>query len=160
MDFFYHLGLTVRSIVASSTFYREVVGLVPSNHGAKEDTAPPRVLADGVEVFDVRSDNFDRLTNNIGSEFSYQYLDSPDGRLTLQLVEYRAGGGGATAPAHNRCGTPHLSFFVDDLDQKRRDIEARGGVKITSDIVRLRSNIRSFYVQDPDGIPVEFLEVK
>jgi len=37
MDF-YHLGLTVRSIVASSTFYREVVGLVPSNHGAKEDT--------------------------------------------------------------------------------------------------------------------------
>ena len=159
MDF-YHLGLTVHSIVASSTFYQEVVGLVPSNQDAKEDTAPPRVLADGIEVFDVRSDNIDRLTNNAGSEFSYQYLDSPDGRLTLQLVEYRAGGDGKTAPAHNRCGTPHLSFFVDDLDQKRRDIEARGGVKITSDIVQLRSNIRSFYVQDPDGIPVEFLEVK
>jgi catechol 2,3-dioxygenase-like lactoylglutathione lyase family enzyme len=157
---FYHLGLTVHSIVASSRFYREVVGLVPSNGGAKEGTAQPTVLADGVEVFDVRSENFDRLTNNPGSEFSYQYLDSLDGRLTLQLVEYRAGGGGETAPAHNRSGTPHLSFFVDDLDQKRRDLEARGSVKITSDIVQLRSNIRSFYVQDPDGIPVEFLEVK
>ena len=157
---FYHLGLTVHSIVASSRFYREVVGLVPSNDGAKEGTAQPTVLADGVEVFDVRSENFDRLTNNPGSEFSYQYLDSLDGRLTLQLVEYRAGGGGETAPAHNRSGTPHLSFFVDDLDQKRRDLEARGSVKITSDIVQLRSNIRSFYVQDPDGIPVEFLEVK
>ena len=67
MDF-YHLGLTVHSIVASSTFYQEVVGLVPSNQDAKEDTAPPRVLADGIEVFDVRSDNIDRLTNNVGSE--------------------------------------------------------------------------------------------
>ena len=157
---FYHLGLTVRSIVASSRFYREVVGLVPSNDGAKEGTAQPTVLADGVEVFDVRSENFDRLTNNPGSEFSYQYLDSLDGRLTLQLVEYRAGGGGETAPAHNRSGTPHLSFFVDDLDQKRRDAETRGDVKITSGIVQMRSNMRSFYVQDPDGIPVEFLEVK
>jgi catechol 2,3-dioxygenase-like lactoylglutathione lyase family enzyme len=157
---FYHLGLTVRSIVASSTFYQEVVGLVPSNKDAKESTARPTVLADGVEVFDVRSEIFDRLTNNVGSEISYQYLDSPDGRLTLQLVEYRAGGGGETAPAHNRSGTPHLCFFVDDLDQKRRDLEARGGVKITSSIVQVRPNIRSFYVQDPDGVPIEFLEVK
>jgi catechol 2,3-dioxygenase-like lactoylglutathione lyase family enzyme len=157
---FYHLGLTVHSIVESSKFYQEVVGLVPSNHGAKEDTAQPTVLADGVEVFDICNEAFDRLTNNVDSEFSYQYLDSTDGRLTLQLVEYRAGGGGAISPAHNRCGTPHLSFFVDDLDQKRRDIEARGGVKITSDIVQLRPNIRTFYVQDPDGIPVEFLEIK
>ena len=73
MDF-YHLGLTVHSIVASSTFYQKVVGLVPSNQGAKEDAAQPTVLADGIEVFDVRSENFDRLTNNAGSEFSYQYL--------------------------------------------------------------------------------------
>jgi catechol 2,3-dioxygenase-like lactoylglutathione lyase family enzyme len=157
---FYHLGLTVADIVASSTFYQDVVGLTPSNTTAKEDTAQPTVLADGVEVFHVRSDNFDRLTNNTGSEFNYQYLDSPDGRLTLQLVQYTAGADGHTTPAHNRVGTPHLSFFVADLDQKRHDIETRGTAKITSDTVQLRTNIRSFYVQDPDGIPVEFLEVK
>jgi catechol 2,3-dioxygenase-like lactoylglutathione lyase family enzyme len=159
MDF-YHLGLTVRSILASSTFYQEVIGLIAHNHSAKEDTTQPTVLAPGIEVFDIRSDNFDRLTNNTGAEFSYQYLDSPDGRLTLQLIEYRTGGGGETTPAHNRSGTPHLSFLTDDLDQKRHDIETRGDVKITSDTIQLRPNIRSFYMQDPDGIPVEFLEVK
>jgi hypothetical protein len=44
-----------------------------------------------IEVFDVRSESFDRFTNNVGFEFTYQYLDSPDGRLTLQVTEYRAG---------------------------------------------------------------------
>jgi hypothetical protein len=73
---------TVHSIIASSTFYQEVVGLVPPNHGAKEDTAQPTVLADGIEVFDVRSENFDRLT--------------------LRRVEYRTGCAGWPANARDR----------------------------------------------------------
>ena len=52
------------------------------NHGAKEDTAQPTVLADGIEVFDVRSENFDRLT--------------------LRRVEYRARCAGWPANARDR----------------------------------------------------------
>ena len=53
-------------------------------------------------MFDVRGENFDRFTNNVGSEFTYQYLDSPDGRLTLRVIEYRAGAAGWPANAGDR----------------------------------------------------------
>jgi catechol 2,3-dioxygenase-like lactoylglutathione lyase family enzyme len=53
----------------------------------------------------------------------------------------------------------HLSFFVVDVDTTRADIEQRGDVKIISDVVQITPSMRSFYVADPDGVPIEFLEV-
>jgi catechol 2,3-dioxygenase-like lactoylglutathione lyase family enzyme len=152
-----HVGLTVRSIEDSYVFYHEVVGLAPANQGAKEDVAGPR--EDGrAQFFQARSDAFDRLTNNPGSEIKYLYLESPGG-FTLQLIEYLARGGGSAPLGHNITGSPHMSFFVPDVDAKRREVEERGDVKIISDVIQIAPNMRSFYVADPDGIPVEFLEV-
>ena len=37
----------------------------PPNNGAKQDAEQPTVLADGIEVFDVPSENFDRLMDQI-----------------------------------------------------------------------------------------------
>jgi len=31
-------------------------------------------------------------------------------------------------------------------------------VKITSGLVQIARNMRSFYTEDPDGVPVEFLQ--
>jgi hypothetical protein len=53
----------------------------------------------------------------------------------------------------------HFSFFVDDVDSKRAEIEQRGDVKVISDVVQITPSMRSFYVADPDGVPVEFLQV-
>ena len=45
------------------------------------------------------------------------------------------------------------------LGAKHTDIERRGDVKIISDVVQITPGMRSFYVADPDGVAVEFLEV-
>jgi catechol 2,3-dioxygenase-like lactoylglutathione lyase family enzyme len=167
----YHLGLTVRDIKASYRFYSEVVGLRPQNTGAAEnaDAENPDEPAlelvkgadsGGVDFFAVRSDAFDKLTNNPGCEIKFLYLQSEDGKFLLQLVEYVDGGGEPAPLGHNRSGSPHLSFFVPDVAAKRAEVEARRDVKITSDTIEVAPGMFTFYVEDPDGVPVEFLEVR
>ena len=58
---------------------------------------------------------------------------------------------------HRHPGAPHLSFWVDGLDGLlERFLGA--GVRVTSKIETVVPGIRSFYVSDPDGMPVEFVE--
>src|SRR5581483_8925275 len=145
----YHLGLTVHDLKASYRFYSEVIGLRPQNTGAAEnadaenpdETALSLIKGDAdtgdVDFFAVRSDAFDKLTNNPGCEIKFLYLQSEDGKFLLQLVEYVDGGGEPAPLGHNRSGSPHLSFFVPDLAAKRVEAEARDDVKITSDTIEV-----------------------
>ena len=162
---FHHVGFTVRDIERSYAFYHDVVGMTLWNQEEELDVKPPKELetalaASGIEIRSVRSDSFDRLTNNSGSEIKYLMLSSADRKLVFQLIEYVAGGGPELTLDHNRAGSMHFSFFVDDVDAKRAEIERRGDVKILSDVVQITPSMRSFYVADPDGVPVEFLEVE
>ena len=161
---FHHVGFTVRDIERSFAFYRDVVGMTVWNQEEELDVKPPEERrtetgSTGVEISSVRSDSFDRLTNNPGSEIKYLNLVSADRKLVFQLIEYVAGGGPELELDHNRPGSMHFSFFVDDVAAKHADIERRGDVKIISDVVQITPSMRSFYVADPDGVPVEFLEV-
>jgi catechol 2,3-dioxygenase-like lactoylglutathione lyase family enzyme len=161
---FHHAGFTVRNIERSYAFYRDVVGMTVWNQEEELDVKPPEerqteVGSAGIEISSVRSDAFDRLTNNPGSEIKYLNLVSADRKLVFQLIEYVAGGGPELELDHNRPGSLHFSFFVDDVAAKHADIERRGDVKIISDVVQITPSMRSFYVADPDGVPVEFLEV-
>jgi catechol 2,3-dioxygenase-like lactoylglutathione lyase family enzyme len=161
---FHHVGFTVRDIEGSFAFYRDVVGMTLWNQEEELDVKPPEerqteVGRAGVEISSVRSEAFDRLTNNPGSEIKYLMLASADRKLVFQLIEYVAGGGPELELDHNRPGSMHFSFFVDDVDAKRAEIERRGDVKIISDVVQITPSMRSFYVADPDGVPVEFLQV-
>jgi hypothetical protein len=47
---------------------------------------------------------------------------------------------------------------VRDIEAKYAEVKERGDVKITSGIVPIAPNMRSFYTEDPDGVPVEFLQ--
>jgi catechol 2,3-dioxygenase-like lactoylglutathione lyase family enzyme len=130
----WHVGLTVSDMDRSLAFYRDVVGM--------EVTADDRHLDN--RAF------FDPLTNNPGTQLRVAWLT--DGTFVLQLVQYLAKGGDTLEPQHNKVGSPHLSFYVPDVRAKRDEIEARGDVVITSEVI----GERSFYVVDPDGVPVEF----
>jgi catechol 2,3-dioxygenase-like lactoylglutathione lyase family enzyme len=130
----WHVGLTVSDMDRSLIFYRDVVGL--------ELTADDHHLDN--RAF------FDPLTNNPGSQLRVAWLT--DGKFILQLVQYLAKGGETLSPLHNKVASPHLSFLVPDVHAKRAEIEARGDVIITSQVI----GDRSFYVVDPDGVPVEF----
>jgi len=76
----------------------------------------------------------------------------------LQLLEYKAGGGSTLDLHHNNIGSPHFCFYVRDIEAKCAEVKERDDVKITSGIVPIAPNMRSFYTEDPDGVPVEFLQ--
>jgi len=135
----FHVGLTVKDLEQSLKFYREVAGMTAS------------------EIFDGQSREFDTLTNNPGARLRGVHLKA--GPFMLQLLEYKAGGGDMLDLHHNKAGSPHLSFYVPDVEAKYADLKKRGDVTITSGLVQIARNMRSFYTEDPDGVPVEFLQI-
>lgn len=136
-----HVGLTVSDLAASVRFYRDVVGMTVSSE------------------FTGSNDWFDELTSNPGAELSVTHLRL--GKYELQLIEYLAGGDGETAAlAHNRIGSPHMCFLVTDVEAKYAEVVERGDVVITSGVTAIAAGARSFYTEDPDGVPVEFVQLR
>lgn len=158
---FHHMGITVRDIEASFRFYTELVGMHVWDQSKQLDVdMGDDVRSTDHEFIAVRSDSFDELTRNPGSEIKYVNLQSRDGHLILQLIEYVAGGGDSLELDHNRSGSLHFSFFVNDVDAKWREVGGREDVEAVSEVVQITPDMRSFYVADPDGVPVEFIEVR
>jgi catechol 2,3-dioxygenase-like lactoylglutathione lyase family enzyme len=161
---FHHLGITVSDLNASYAFYRDVLGMRFWDQEKALGTAPTEGRHDAkdaeadVTFHSLRSEAFDELTANPGSEFKYVNLTSPDG-FVLQLIEYTAAGGGTLELDHNRVGSPHMSFFVDDVAEAFEQCSAMPGVEVVSRLIDIGPNMRSFYVRDPDGVPVELLQV-
>lgn len=135
-----HTGLTVSDLAASVEFYSDVVGMTVSSE------------------FVGHNDWFDELTSNPGAELKVAHLRL--GKFELQLIEYVAGGQDEAAViAHNRIGSPHLCFLVTDVEAKFTQVAERGDVTITSKVTDIAAGARSFYTEDPDGVPVEFVQL-
>ena len=135
----FHIGLTVKNLERSLAFYRDVAEMTEGEH------------------LEVRSKAFDMLTNNPGAGLKVAHLTA--GAFMLQLIEYTAAGGSTLDLHHNNVGSPHMSFYVPDVEAKYKEVQGRGDVKITSGLVQITPNMRSFYTEDPDGVPVEFLQL-
>ncbi|MBI3303701.1 MAG: VOC family protein [Deltaproteobacteria bacterium] len=103
------------------------------------------------------TNEFEILTNNPGAQLKVAHLTA--GPLMLQLIEYVAAGGATLDLHHNNVGSPHMCFYVPDVEAKYKEVQQRGDVKITSGLVQIAPTMRSFYTEDPDGVPVEFLQV-
>ena len=101
-------------------------------------------------------DWFDALTGNAGAVIDVAMLRS--GQLVLQLVHYAAGGNPDVATGHNRVSNLHLCINVDDVVAKHAAIVASGRHRPTPIVELPMPGLRSFYVSDPDGVPVEFLQ--
>ncbi|HSY16078.1 MAG TPA: VOC family protein [Jatrophihabitantaceae bacterium] len=151
-----HVGLTVGSLEASYDFYTRVVGLVPFGAGGR-GTATART-ASGIDVLETDSAELGKLTNNPGSALRCAFVQSPDARLVLQLVEYVVGGEKAIEPGHTRPGSPHISLYVDDVAGRFAAAAVTAPDAIASELVQITPTMRSFYLTDPDGVPVELIE--
>jgi catechol 2,3-dioxygenase-like lactoylglutathione lyase family enzyme len=134
-----HVGLTVSDLDASVSFYTGVVGMQIDRRGIRTG-----------------GDWFDTLTGNAGAVIDVAMLRS--GPLVLQLVQYEAGGNPDVATGHNRIGNLHLCINVDDVDAKHAEIVASGRHRPTPIVELPMPGLRSFYVEDPDGVPVELLQ--
>ncbi len=159
----YHVGLTVSSLERSVAFYRDVVGMVPEDLGRRAEFDGSRETGgrtlgalDGVTYIRTRSETFAALTDNPEAETKSVWLRA--GSFALQLVEYVHGGGGRAQVGHSTVGSPHLCFYVEDVDRMHAQLRAAGNVRILSDVIQIVPWARSFYVVDPDGVPVELLQ--
>ena len=161
---FHHFGVTVRDIERSYDFYTQVAGMTVWNQEAELDVEAPTSRetqrSERMEFMVFSSDEFDVLTDNPGSKFKYVMLQSADRSVVFQLTEYVAQGEAPLPIGHNRPGSVHLSFFVDDVDAHRESTIAAGWTADISPIVQITPSMRSYYVDDPDGVPVEFLQVQ
>jgi len=134
-----HVGLTVRDLATSVAFYRDVVGM---------EVDRPRVRISG--------DWFDTLTDNTGAVIDVVMLRA--GELVLQLVQYQEGGSPDAATGHSRAGNLHLCINIDDVQAKHAELLATGRFRPTPIVDLPVPGMQSFYVRDPDGVPVEFLQ--
>jgi len=148
---FWHMGFTVSDLDRSIKFYQDVLGMR---------------VDDTLDLGE--SQSFDKLTNNMGTRTRWAFMSlevggrgvrrlPASGTFTLQLVEYSAAGGEPLELAHNRPGSPHLAIFVEDAGLEFERIKDGGLAPITSEMV-LHPNSRSFYIEDPDGLPIELWE--
>jgi lactoylglutathione lyase len=55
-------------------------------------------------------------------------------------------------------GYSHVAFTVEDLDAMARKLEEVGGVDFESKPHAMSSGSRIFFVRDPDGYRIEFIE--
>jgi catechol 2,3-dioxygenase-like lactoylglutathione lyase family enzyme len=133
-----HVGITVTDLDASLAFYCDVVGF--------EVALRTRTAGEW----------FDTLTRNEGADIEIAMLRLAD--FTLQLVQYHASGGATLPLAHHNVGNPHLCIEVDDVDARHEQISVSGEHDPTPIVDIMGTGIRSFYVHDPDGVPVELLQ--
>lgn len=94
-----------------------------------------------------------RLDREDGSPWIV-YLDAGPGAF-VEVIARRAD---ASAPRPKCPGLPHLCLAVGDLDAAVARLRERG-VAIAQEIVRGRDGNRQAWVADPDGNPVELMEL-
>jgi catechol 2,3-dioxygenase-like lactoylglutathione lyase family enzyme len=134
-----HVGLTVSDLDRSVAFYCDVVGFTLATRRR------------------IQGEWFDTLTHNEGADIDVAMLALGD--VTLQLVQYVAAGGPTLALAHHKVGSPHLCITVDEVDARHAAVTASGRHHPTPFVDIMGTGFRSFYVADPDGVPVELLQL-
>jgi catechol 2,3-dioxygenase-like lactoylglutathione lyase family enzyme len=127
-------------------------------------------LAEAVEFFvalgleargggQVEGRELDRIVGLDGARTDFAFVQTPDGRGRLELIEFHApayDGDNGPAPAHAP-GIRHLAFAVDDLDAVVARLAARGA-ELVGEVVRYGNSFRLCYVRGPAGIIVELAE--
>ena len=141
----HHVGITVKDLDASIRFYHDLLGLEFSNEPSPWFDAPELGPAVGVPGAGLR-------------QVSLQL-----GETTLELLEYRSPPSETTGPLRsNSLGASHVAFLVDDIHEAKAELEAKG-IEFYSDVNVVGDGVlagwRWVYFQDPDGYPLELVEV-
>ena len=141
----HHVGITVKDLDASIRFYHDLLGLEFSNEPSPWFDAPDLGPAVGVPGAALRQVSL-RL-----------------GETTLELLEYKSPPSETTGPlSSNSFGASHVAFLVDDIHQAKAELEAKG-IEFYSDVNVVDDGVlagwRWVYFQDPDGYPLELVEV-
>jgi len=145
MKALHHVGFTVKDLDASIRFYHDVLGLQFANE--------PSPWFEGEE-----------LSRGVGVPgAALRQVSLLAGDTTLELLEYRSPSSETAAPlASNNLGASHVAFLVEDIAAKKAELEAKG-IEFYSQINTVDEGVlagwRWVYFEDPDGYPLELVEV-
>ena len=145
MQGLHHVGITVKDLDASLRFYHDVLGLPFSTEPSPWFDSPGLGPAVGVPGAALR-----QVCLSLGG-------------TDLELLEYRSPPSETDGPlkSHNLGGS-HVAFRVDDIQAKKAELEAKG-IEFYSDVNVVDEGVlagwRWVYFQDPDGYPLELVEV-
>ncbi|HEY8408662.1 MAG TPA: VOC family protein [Gaiellaceae bacterium] len=145
MKALHHVGITVKDLDASIRFYHDVLGLQFSNEPSPWFDGPELGPAVGVPGAGLR-------------QVSLILGDS-----TFELLEYKSPPSETAQPLlSNNIGASHVAFLVDDIHAKKAELEAQG-IEFYSDVNTVDEGVlagwRWVYFEDPDGYPLELVEV-
>jgi catechol 2,3-dioxygenase-like lactoylglutathione lyase family enzyme len=141
----HHVGITVRDLDASIRFYHDVLGLPFSNEPSPWFDGPELGPAVGVPGAGLRQ------------------VSLLLGDTTLELLEYKSPPSETTQPLpSNNIGASHVAFLVDDIHETVAELKAKG-IEFFSDVNAVDEGVlagwRWVYFADPDGYPLELVEV-
>ncbi len=145
MKALHHVGITVKDLDASIRFYHDVLGLPFSNE--------PSPWFDG--------EGLGKAVGVPGGALRQVSLLLGD--TMFELLEYKSPPSQTTEPLmSNSIGASHVAFFVDDIEAKKAELEAKG-IEFFSDVNVVDEGVlagwRWVYFEDPDGYPLELVEV-
>lgn len=139
-----HVGLTVRDLDASLTFWRDHVCLPELGRGI------------------VEWEHLDRIVGLEGTEIEWAELQLPGGSL-LELFAYRQPAGAPLPPGGiNRPGMTHICLEVDQIEQVVERLLAGGYQMRSKELVTIPrgayKDFKCIYFLDPDGVTLELSE--
>jgi len=140
----HHTALNVMDLERSLSFYRDVLGLKPL-----------------FEPEDVIGPGFGRAMKIDGAKIRYVHLEAGDESTIVELIQFLTPKAKHSKLRKYDTGAPHIAFRVDDIDEAKGKLEAKG-VRFISDPVRIGDGPlegKSFvYFSDPDGLVLELFE--
>jgi glyoxylase I family protein len=141
----HHVGITVQDLDASIRFYHDVLGLPFSNEPSPWFDGPELGPAVGVPGAGLRQ------------------VSLLLGDTTLELLEYKSPPSETTQPLpSNNIGASHVAFLVDDIHETVAELKSKG-IEFFSDVNAVDEGVlagwRWVYFADPDGYPLELVEV-
>jgi catechol 2,3-dioxygenase-like lactoylglutathione lyase family enzyme len=141
----HHVGITVKDLDASIRFYHDVIGLPFANE--------PTPWFEGEE-----------LSRGVGVPgAALRQVSLLAGDTTVELLEYKGPPSETSRPLKsNNQGASHVAFLVENIESKKAELEAKGiefygPVNVVDDGVL--AGWRWVYFDDPDGYPLELVEV-
>lgn len=140
MELFEHVGITVRSLTDSISFYDALLGVEPFQGGVIESPDVPELIDAPVDSLRVA---FYRL---------------PGTPTTLELVECSPGAPGIEGGLA-RPGQVHLCFYVDSLEDALEALLAMGVVAPRPVALPGPKGVgaRTLFIRDPDGTPLQLI---
>jgi len=141
----HHVGITVKDLDASIRFYHDVLGLGFSNEPSPWFDGPELGPAVGVPGAGLRQ------------------VSLLAGDTMLELLEYKSPPSETTGPlVSNNLGASHVAFLVEDIEAKKAELESKG-ITFFSEVNVVDEGVlagwRWVYFSDPDGYPLELVEV-